>query len=608
MVSRERLLKEAEALFSKKTLGELAQWYEHTLSGRYQYVVFVVRRSYLLALIMEKITGKKMEDNALTTFLTEGALLLQCEEFARVYRETGRFPSILLCDDILIHGRNINHCIECLEKQLCLLLPEYDEQEIKYALVRSIWIHVYVRSDEQLLLLQRYEANYDCAYKAKASEWHKLSSDISTMILRSDMANAAYIYSQHISEDVFQHLNLGDFVKTRYQNTIQYTRVSYVRTDSDVKAILTLRMIKNTNQEGYRVIPFIFLPNLSREETMNLQEYLLEQMTQVGFTEQDRAYIKQLEKISGKRTFNELLTLILSQAVLQDFSRKNNISETEENSVEEIVKLVRNYNLYGFKETGRFLHRIMKNTFFTVDELERVLTFFISDANKICTVSSARGINDRDKETIKESLEYYFYKQAEEEERAAYELRHQAYKMLVQSSERRVRGCGLVLNHLNEGYGADEMTYSMAYFLQMMDAGVLSVSSFASNRTEVVGFSQFAKAGEQSLLLYPLEMDEYIPMLSYMQRQCEWGNRELQQEIIAYSGSSLCDISQQEIGKILKFVNEIQGIGEKTTDWEENFWTKKQFKEEDGIAEVMAYLNRQYGHLEKYREYVETKN
>ena len=58
MVRKEILEKEAETLLSKEALEELKQWYEYVLNERYEYVAFIVRRSYLLALIMEKITVK----------------------------------------------------------------------------------------------------------------------------------------------------------------------------------------------------------------------------------------------------------------------------------------------------------------------------------------------------------------------------------------------------------------------------------------------------------------------------------------------------------------------------------------------------------------------
>lgn len=610
LISRESLEKEAEALFSEETLEELKMWYVQTLDERYQYVTFIVRRSYLLALIMERITGKKMKDSTSTTFLTDSALFLHCEEFAEVYRKKGSFPYILLCDDILIHGRNINHYIECLEEQLCLLLPEYEEQEIRRALVQAIWIHVYIRSDEPLLLLPRYELNYDCAHKREPFIWHKLSSDISSMILRSNMANAAYIFSEYISEDVFKKLDLTDFIKTRYQNTFQYTKVSFVKRYNDIKAILTIRLIKNVNQNGYRIIPFVFLPNLSDEETKLLKKQVLLQMDSTIFEQKDKEFIYYLEGLRGKRTFNELITLIFSQTLLQEFNLTNNIIRIEEDFEEEIVKLSRNYNMYGFLETREFLQKIIRNSIFTTDELVDMLDVAISDDRKICTIYQGKNVDSKRKNRIKIKLENYFYEEAKKEERAAFELRNQPFKMLVQSSERRVRGCGFTLTDLLNEYGEEEIKYNMAYFLQMMDAGILSVSSFSSNRIRVVGFSQFAKAGEQSLLIYPLRVNEYMPMLEEMQRHSEQSGKELQQEIIMYFNSLECDIVEEEKIRVLNFVATIESIGEKPIDWKENYLTKMQFETEEPweeLSELIAYMDKQYDHLERYREYIKNQ-
>ena len=60
------LRKEALEILGEEDLAGLMEWYEDTLESDRSYVVFVVRRSYILALIMEALTGKKMEENSRT--------------------------------------------------------------------------------------------------------------------------------------------------------------------------------------------------------------------------------------------------------------------------------------------------------------------------------------------------------------------------------------------------------------------------------------------------------------------------------------------------------------------------------------------------------------
>lgn len=148
----------------KETLGpedypQIKEWYRNIVINQCDYVVFTTCRSYMLALIMEKVTGLDMEENSNPVFLTDSSIILFCSKFAIQYRETGKFPKILLCDDILIYGRGINHFLEDIEHVLYNLLPEYTKDIIEKALVKSIKIHVFAKAAKTWLVLSRYEFN-----------------------------------------------------------------------------------------------------------------------------------------------------------------------------------------------------------------------------------------------------------------------------------------------------------------------------------------------------------------------------------------------------------------------------------------------------------------
>ena len=89
------LKKKAESLLGTEVLQEIKQWYIDTVKTNADYVVYIVRRSYILALIMEKITGMKMQSDK-TEFLTDAAMFLQCSKIAEHYRQYGVFPEITL--------------------------------------------------------------------------------------------------------------------------------------------------------------------------------------------------------------------------------------------------------------------------------------------------------------------------------------------------------------------------------------------------------------------------------------------------------------------------------------------------------------------------------
>ena len=195
---------------AKITLGPdnyegIKKWYMSIVDNAQRYTVFMVRRSYLLALLMEEITQKKMTNSlgvinqSDKEFLTDAAFLMRCDELADYYREKKRFPQILLCDDILLHGRGVNHYIENLEYHIHEYLPELSRDEIKFELVRSINIQIFIRNQGMLVLFGRYEHSLKYCVRGNLTQIHQISSNISKFISISGIANASYIYSEEIT-------------------------------------------------------------------------------------------------------------------------------------------------------------------------------------------------------------------------------------------------------------------------------------------------------------------------------------------------------------------------------------------------------------------------
>lgn len=605
MDSRE-LKQEAEFRVGTEVLSEIQELYTKTVQQPWDYVVFVVRRSYLLALMMEKITGVQMGKEA--RFLTDAAFMLQCREIAEQYRRNRRFPSVLLCDDILIHGRNINHFIEVVEKCLIDYLPEVNKEEIQQALVKSLKIRVYVRADAPLLLLGRYELNLEYVRREEPVFWRKLSNDISSLIVYSGMANASYVYSDWITKEQFQKLDLSSWKFTSYQGVKQYARVQFLTEHNHVKAVYTLRLISN-RFGGYRLIPFVFLPNLDEKESHKLLGYIHNKMAQKGFLTEETEQFCEWEGQRGKRSFNELVTLILSSAVLREYEEKCNVRVDERERGEEFKKLVRNYRQSDWNKTEDFLKRIVSTKIFSVKEFNQILLNTISKERKVFSVFEGDGkeVSTDGQMEIVDALEKYFYGQGRREEIEAYELSGKPYFESSRRSRRIARGCCFLLNEVADNYSVEQAKYMIAYFLQMMDAGVLSLSSYAPSQIRVVGFAQFAKAGEQSLLLDILKHFEYIPVLAKIQSYCEYERLYIWQVLREYSFSPVCDLSRDVTEELEDLVQSLEEMGQKPADWNKNYL----FKIDDdyhirrsGGKDITEYIQKQDSHVRHFMDYL----
>lgn len=606
---------EAEMLFGCETTSKLKKWYSDILDERWDYVVFVVRRSYLLALILEEITGIKMQKSG-TAFLTDASLLLHCEEMAEYFCTYGKFPSILLCDDILKHGRGINHVIEFLEKRLNEILSDYGygKEEINSELSKSLYIRVFARSSERVFIKEKYALNVKYEEKLNFSALHGFSSNISTLILRANIANAVYIYSEFWPETQIDKDKLRGqgFLYTSYQNVKEYTKTELLQCENGVKAIFTLRLVKN--DEGYRAIPFVFLPNLSECETQNITEAIFEKIED----DDCKDWLQLLEKIEGKRSFNELLTLLLSNVILQDFNSKNvqgeKINEQDTEKEAEILKLARNYDQDGLNKTKMKLCKLIDAKLFDMYELNDILNRNIDDEHafiKLSDETSKELVEVEAAEDIKKRIEKYFYERGCKEEESLFKLSSMTYIPDENRSQRSVRGCCFTLKELGMGYSRKQIEYCMAFFSQLMDAGALTVSSYASSNMKVVGFSQFVKAGEQSLLLYPLSMYEYIPMLNRMQWECERWDLNLAEEIRSYCTKQTDEFQMWEVSEMLEFVETLRKYGQTPTDWMQIYFSKIDFsnciKEDDSLEreKFRNYAESQMQHLENYRKYAE---
>lgn len=604
----ESLLKEkVSVILGHNYFDGIQEWYRGIITEQCDYVVFVGNRDYSVALIMEDITGLRMAGDGHTVFLTDSSIILFCDEFARQYIEKGTFPNILLCTVSIIHGRTINHLIESIQEMLFKLLPGYNYYDIERALVKSIQIKVYNWSDEISLILSRYEFRVNYAQRLEPANMHKLVSSINSLGVQVQN----YIYSLNISD--LSGLDLSGYIETSYQNTKQYTKVQYIGTNEKKKAIITLRIVWDNLSDGYKVIPFIFMPNLSEKETDILLNNITKQMENKGIKKEYISLLRHLNSIQGKRTFNELVTLWLSQAILHEFCICNRIGDIKPDE-NEIRKIESNFNcsvIPGFGGVQFYkdmIKTIVIKQVFSIGDIERIINNSIQDGRKLLNIKAGGSvcITEKERVRIKEKIEDYFYDIAVQEERRAYTIGNVPYFHTDERSNRNVRGCGFALNDINKGYTEIEAVYSIAYFLQMYNAGVIEVSSYAYNKTNVVGFSQFIKAGEQSLLLMPLRMYEWLPLIKEIQVNSNWHGYDFSTEVNGYINSNECDLKPGLGEAIIKFIDTLSNIGQKAEEWIGNYIDKIELGDFNGIAlrrERFKFMEKQITHQQHYISY-----
>lgn len=600
-----------------KDLDGLLEWYDECIKADARYVVFVVRRSYILSLILESLTGRSMTDGLGKTYVTDSAFLLCCEELANYYEAHSSFPKIMLCDDLLIHGRNLNRVIEAAEDRLQELLPKEDKDVICEAFSDAIQIRVYcLASNDHLLLRTEYMQDAECVIKYEPIKWRELSSHISSLIVESGIANATYVASEVISKEECERVIESDagYQRWIFQNVEGYIKVDFLCDEREgVCAIYTIRLLKNKLNDSYRVIPFVFMPNLDNLETLFLFNCIKQLGLENGYSELFFERLKDLYSINGKRAYNEWVTLIICQAVLQEFNRRYNIKTDDficggsykSEYYREIVKLSRNYRFDSTDSHIVFLETCIK---------EKPI---FSDMEKLSDILRQCGFNRRiiilgdqsiDKRQIRSIFENYFYEQGYEEELDAVRYRGEP-SMQRGVSRRSVRGCCFIFKELLSQVSLESARYGVSIFLLMMDAGVLALSSHPAREINVVGYAQFAKAGEQSLLLRPLRYMEYIPFLSIAYDWCKQFNRDFIEHLAILKETKFCDIPSRIMDKLISFIEDIDFIEEKIVDWNGSYYEKIDFgfetsSQEDDIDKQYKLEQSKNKHVENYKEYM----
>lgn len=589
----------ASQIFDDDMLADMRQWYLESVSGEWQYVVYIVRRSYIIAQTMEKITGRYMNEVTGTEYLTDASMFLCCDKFAEYYLTNGRFPKILLCDDLFIHGRNVNHILEGVEDRLTALLPELDEDFLKMELSKAISVHVLVRTDAGSYLINRYNANFAYTRYEKAERWHKFSSDLSALISKGDIANAAYVYSQHLEKDIVEEkiLSSHDFVETYYQGRKEYIKV-YL-SQNVIKCVPSIRLLSNEETGGYRAVPFIFLANLDADTTERLY-FVVKKKIVEKYNDYQKyiSYIDFLFDMDGKRSFNEFLTFALSNTLLKELYEDYNICEdfNDDKVSYEIDKLARNYCHGDMDEVKSIIRSFVKNPIFdSVIELTECFEEIVPD--RYVFIDKYHFSSNVGKEDIKLSLENKFYRSGWKEEREAYQFFENPYYSEKNRFERKTEECAKVIKDMidNLRLGYDDIQKFFAYFMQMMDAGVLAISSNAGKNCDVHGLSQFVKTGEQALLIMILRYYKYIPMLAEVDDFCTLyrvDKEDVLDQIIKKNPESFKKSDKRKItsSELTALLNVLSNIGQRPKDWLSNYASRLDIYDSDDVMEQIAAL------------------
>lgn len=175
------------------------------------YKVFMARRAFNLnRAMMRAYDAENNFEYHTETILTQTGILLSSGELADYYILHGYFPVILICDDILVHGRSVKRLIDRLHAAITKYAkqknPKVDSRQIKKKLLEAVEFHVFAQNESGILLDDRYEIQAD--QQISSPQLKVLSSQISDYLKGCGIANTSFVLSgelpMHVQHRLFR--------------------------------------------------------------------------------------------------------------------------------------------------------------------------------------------------------------------------------------------------------------------------------------------------------------------------------------------------------------------------------------------------------------------
>lgn len=498
------------------------EWYSNIITNKdniiinkdkYENIVFITDRSYMLASALEMVSGRSMESESSAKIFTASSFCSYYEQLAQWYVEHHQFPTTLLCEDVLYYENNIRMITDNLLKNVLKILRKFfsedaDIERIKQKFYLSMNVSFIASSGYGLSDFMFSDRVVDTNLNKNMRKINDLSNRLSNCVKFMNFSNDTYNCYEVIQKEKLSLLNLNDFIQTIYENKIEFTRIETICIDNRLKAILSLRIVQNDlSEDSICIIPFVFLPNLSKKETEDIWNGVKgdiinneDQISQEFATHMD--YLKELD---GKCLFNEYLTLIFNYALLDDFNQENGIDFTHTDLYQQQLKILsRNYNITDSNKTKKYLDSIFKKRYLKKEKLCQLLQSKICEEKEICC------INEYGSDVTLNNLEEYWYSLAMDRDRV--------YRCFNTPCITKSNGLCFTLASIFAHHNMESIKLGISNFLQLVDANIVDISCLATSNIEVTGYAQFVSLGDMSSFIYPNMLKEYIPTFLKMHR------------------------------------------------------------------------------------------
>lgn len=538
------------------------------------------------------LTLEKLDDIYLNYFITDNALLASADQLAKFYDQNKDLPELIIVDELLIHGRALNHFLLELEKKLADAIQRQtrnaeEGKKIAAKVEEKLHLKIFAKNKSVLLLLFRYakEGRLDCFREYDADKWKTLSLHFARVVSIAPVNNVAYAWSFEIGENLQKRLSslpcgsgfAFQRVETEIRGYKQTTDLLLYPSKEDPKVLFTVRGKKSlasfSDGKNGLYVPYIIYDQLQWEGVWNLHQRICEDLlaylkpeqgSVLSFFRGDDLFGKggPTEEVARSyyRWCVQTNDLVLNALMMRTWmERYCGLSPSEQDEMIASIdwsQVSRNYHrliaeksslkVQNSEKALRDLWEFVESIPLKTDLLSSYLDVLTRGAGSVLPDGWKSDRNHAEEENWKNHLEcavqQAIYEIGLDAEKNAYDR----YGSGLAFSERTLANWGdhyslqdIIVKCIQE-YTTDgvitgsEMEYLLALITQAMDLGHVGMEPLYGEKsyradTEENVYTQ-VKAGEQSLFIVPFRYRNYLPVLSLIEKiyQDNWEDEYLE--------------------------------------------------------------------------------
>lgn len=311
----------------------LAKFFCNIWEKPHAYVVVIARRCLNLnEVFMQDYTNKGGVISNREQIISNTALLLYSDEIADYYNTWGQFPSILIADDMIYHGRGIVRLLHELEELVTAKLEEIrkctltkDERYYVHRdLASMIDIYAYCVNRQPLLIDDVYLRHLEAASKRYTRELRNLSQQISKFLQAVGEPNTSYVLScdQRLEFELQSKNWLKQPWSYRGNKQDMFLCVSSSRYASAgyLPSVRIHKKYEDSTSPDVKLTALVILGNITTEKTSEICRDIIEVLQTYKFDGLKTVFrILKSQDILHQKARMQFLSFLLSVICLWDF-------------------------------------------------------------------------------------------------------------------------------------------------------------------------------------------------------------------------------------------------------------------------------------------------